>query len=91
MEYFIAPDVLRKLAFKGRTTLKGIEGHRLRELVLRDLEIYKRASIGQIHHRIGAEIPRRKLRVELRKLTAEMVIGREGIRRHTVYLWTEAP
>jgi len=34
-------------------------------LILRDLQIYGKASIGQIHNRIGKEIPRRKLRREL--------------------------
>ena len=59
-EYFIEPQVLRTLEFRGETTLRGIELHRLRELILRDLEIYRKASISQIHNRIGKEIPRRK-------------------------------
>lgn len=81
-------EVLRRLEFKGGTTLKGIEKHRLRELILRDLEIYKQASISQIHQRIGLEIPRRKLQFELKQLVTESKIGRKGSRRYTMYLWT---
>jgi ATP-dependent DNA helicase RecG len=89
VEYFVQPELLRKLEFKGKTTLKGIEGHRLRELILRDLEKYKRAPIGKLHARIGLEIPRRKLIYELQKLVAEQQIGQEGVRKGRVYLWTK--
>lgn len=87
-EYFVDPNVLRRLEFKGTTSLRGIETHRLRELVLRDLEIYQQASISQIHQRIGPEIPRRKLQHELRRLVEDGQVGRKGARRHTIYLWT---
>jgi len=88
-EYFVEPEVLRTLEFQGETTLKGIERHRLRELILRDLEIYRKASISQIHERIGAEIPRRKIRRELGELIAAKKIGSQGVKRGTVYLWTK--
>ncbi len=89
MEYFIEPGVLRTLRFDGETTLKGIEQHRLRELILRDLQIYGRASISQIHNRIGKEIPRRKLRRELGTLVASGEIAKRGTTRAAVYLWTK--
>ncbi len=88
-EYFVDPNVLRMLEYKGATTLKGIEKHRLRELILKDLEIYKRASIGDIHSRIGLEIPRRKVKHELKQLSIGGIIGRDGSGRTTVYLWTK--
>lgn len=88
-EYFIEPQVLRTLEFQGGTTLKGIERHRLRELILRDLEIYRKASISQIHERIGKEIPRRKVRRELTELVATGNIGKVGNTRASVYLWTK--
>ncbi len=88
-EYFVEPQILRTLEFEGGTTLKGIERHRLRELILRDLEIYRKASISQIHERIGKEIPRRKVQHELKLLLNDGEIGRQGSRRHTVYLWTK--
>jgi ATP-dependent DNA helicase RecG len=90
-EYYIDPEVLRTLEFRGETTLKGIERHRLRELILRDLEIYRTARISEIHGRIGPEIPRRKLQHALKLLLKDGEIGRRGTWRHTVYLWTKSP
>lgn len=87
-EYFVEPKVLRTLEFQGETSLKGIEPHRLRELILRDLEIYRTASINQIHDRIGNEIPRRKLRRELASLVADGTISSQGATRATVYVLT---
>jgi ATP-dependent DNA helicase RecG len=89
-EYFVEPQILRTLEFQGGTTLKGIERHRLRELILRDLEIYQKASISQIHSRIGKEIPRRKLQHELKLMVQAGEIGKQGVRKQTVYLCTKA-
>lgn len=89
-EYFVEPEVLRTLEFQGETTLKGIERHRLRELILRDLEIYRKASISQIHNRIGKEIPRRKLQHELKLMVQAGEITKQGVRKHTVYLCAKA-
>lgn len=88
-EYFVDPQVLRTLEFQGETPLKGVERHRLRELVLRDLEIYRKASISEIHGRIGKEIPRRKIRRELTELVKVGGIGKDGNTRAAVYLWTK--
>jgi len=55
--YFINPSLLKELDFKGRTTLKEIEPHRLRELIKEDLKIYGESAFGDIHQRIGKEIP----------------------------------
>ena len=86
--YFVNPDLPRRLDFKGSTTLKGIEAHRLHELVLRDLEIYLEASISEIHGRIGEEIPKRLLKDQLRRMVERGEIGKKGKLRHTRYLWT---
>ena len=83
-EYFIEPQVLRTLKFQGETTLKGIQRHRLRELILLDLEIYRKASISEIHGRIGKEIPRRKLQHELKLMVQAEVIGKQGQRKQTI-------
>lgn len=87
-EYFIEPDLLRKLDFKGTTSLKTIEKYRLRELILKDLEIYHRASISEIHERIGAEIPIRKLRKELQDLVKTGLLLPEGDNKWRKYLLT---
>lgn len=86
-EYFVEPELLRKLNFKGLTTLRGIERHRLKTLILEDLERYQIASIGDIHERIGKEIPRHKLKEELRNFVSRGEIETQGQGRWTKYLW----
>lgn len=90
-EYQVDPDLLRRLDFRGATTLRGIESHRLRELILRDFGIYYEASIGEIHGRIGEEIPRRRVKSELEKLCKEGVLRKIGAKRWTRYLLTKEP
>jgi ATP-dependent DNA helicase RecG len=86
-EYYVKPEVLRRLEFKGATSLRGIEKHRLRELILRDLEIYRTASISGIHQRIGREIPRRRVQRMLAELVSAGSIRFEGQRRGRKYLF----
>lgn len=88
-EYFVEPDLLRKLDFRGTTSLRNIEGHRLRELVLQDLEIYRQAKISEIHKRIGTEIPQQKLRRALKSLVAEGTLKTSGEKRGRQYLLVE--
>ncbi|MEP7342001.1 MAG: ATP-dependent DNA helicase, partial [Acidobacteriota bacterium] len=88
-EYFIDPELLRKLDFKGGTTLKGIESHRLQELILKDLEIYKSARIDELHSRIGKEIPLRRVQYEIHQLMKTEKIGKNGYGRWTKYLYTQ--
>jgi ATP-dependent DNA helicase RecG len=89
-QYSVAPDLLRKLEFKGQTTLKPIERHRLRELILSDLKKYRRAKGPEIHRRIGSEIPYATVKAEIEEMLVGGLIGKEGERRHRFYLWKEA-
>lgn len=89
MQYSVNPEVLRKLEFKGATSLKGIEEHRLGELILRDLSIYKEANIKEIQQRIGKEIPLRQIRKQLERLIKEGSIERKGTVRWTRYVHRE--
>jgi len=84
-EYFVEPDVLRRLAFEGATTLKGIEKHRLQALILQDLGIYQEVSIGDLHERIGSEIPRRSIQRELADMVAAGKITPTGMGRGRKY------
>ena len=84
-EYRVNPKILREAEFKGKTTLKGIAPHRLRQLILEDLAIHGPAPDqavprGALHRRIGAEIPLSKLRTALERLRGEGVIRSTGKR-----------
>jgi ATP-dependent DNA helicase RecG len=83
--YFVKPELLRSLAFPAVTTLKRIEEHRLRALVLEDLGRYPTSAIGDIHKRIGPEIPRRRLQGMLTKLLADGQVSVQGERRWARY------
>ena len=85
MRYFVNPELLRTLAFPAVTTLKRIEDHRLRALVLEDLQHYPGSAIGEIHGRIGVEIPRRRLQTMLGNLIVDQRLRSEGVRRWTRY------
>lgn len=93
-EYRVNPDLLRAASFRGPTTLKGIEPHRLRHLVLADLETYAPSAdhaigIAVIHQRIGTEIPRYKVKRVLDLLKEEGTIESSGTHRHTRYSITQ--
>ena len=76
--YFVKPELLRTMSFPAVTSLKRIEDHRLRELVLEDLRRYPGSAIGEIHRRIGDEIPRRSLRRMLARVVAEGAVQMQG-------------
>lgn len=77
--YFVNPELLRTLAFPATTTLKRIEDHRLRALVLEDIGRYPWSGFGEIHTRIGEEIPNRRLRTMLQRLVEEQIVQKIGV------------
>lgn len=83
--YFVEPELLKRLEFKGQTDLKNIESHRLRALILEDLGIYGESAISEIHTRIGKEIPLRTLRSQIDNLQKEGKIRKEGKKKGTRY------
>jgi len=85
-EYQVSPLILRRMEFKGATSLKRIQDHRLRELVMQDLVIYAKASRSEIHQRIGPEIEESKLRRVLKELVGDGSLRTEGMRRWRKYL-----
>lgn len=86
--YFIKPEVLKKHQFKGLTNLRKIEAHRLKQLILEDLSRYGVSSIGEVHQRIGKEIPEHQVR-NILKETPE--IGKEGKNRGRKYYLKKPP
>lgn len=84
-EYYVNPELLKNVDFKGKTDLKKIEPHRLEHLILEDLKIYAPCSIGDIHQRIGLEISRRKVKRKLDDMVEKKLISLEGEKRGTKY------
>lgn len=84
-KYFVNKEYLRKLSFEGKTQLRDIEPHRLRELIVEDLRIYGKSSISDIHKRVGEEIRRRTLRTQINNLLEEDRIQKEGVKKGTKY------
>jgi len=83
--YFVDPTLLRSLDFVGGTTLKRIEPHRLLALIVEDVKRYPLSKIGDIHKRIGLEIPRSRIRRGIEHLLIEGKLHQEGVRSGTRY------
>ena len=64
----VNPKLLRQSGYRTRTTLIDIEDHRLRELIRTDVERFPGSQIGEIMERVGAEIPRHRVKRQLAAL-----------------------
>ncbi|MFH1529395.1 MAG: ATP-binding protein, partial [Pseudomonadota bacterium] len=76
--YFVAPDLVQSAGLEGRTTLKRIEPHRLRALIVEDLDRYPVSSSTEIHRRVGPEIPERTFGRVLKALVDDRRIKATG-------------
>lgn len=83
--YFVDPTLLRNLNFTAGTTLKRIEPHRLEALIVEDVARYPNTKIGDIHGRIGLEIPRSRLRRAVEQLVKDGKLHQQGVRNGTRY------
>jgi ATP-dependent DNA helicase RecG len=68
--YFVPPALLREAGLDALTTLTRVQPHRLRALILEDLERFPDSAKGDIHRRVGPEIPERTFRRALEELVA---------------------
>lgn len=59
-QYYLNPEVLKDTPLE-KTDLSNIQEHRLKNLILEDIEKYPNSSKEDIHRRIGKEIPIRKI------------------------------
>ncbi len=82
---FIDPEVLRSLDFASTTPLKRIEPHRLAALLFEDVARYPRSKLGEIHVRIGPEIPRYQIRRAIGGLVKAGKLHMEGVRNGARY------
>ena len=83
--YFVNPGLLRTLNFVGGTTLTRIEPHRLAALIVEDVGRYPTSKIGDIHERIGLEIPRSRIRRGIEQLVKAGKLMAEGVKSGTRY------
>lgn len=87
--YFVPPALLRAAGLDARTTLKRVEPHRLRALILEDLARYPGSSSSDVHRRVGTEIPKRSFRRALKELVDSDEVVSEGRTRATRYRLVE--
>ncbi len=83
--YFVPPQILRAAGLDKRTTLARVQPHRLKALVLEDLERFPSSSASEIHRRVGPEIHVRTVGRALQRLVGEgqvLVDGKGRWRRY---------
>ncbi len=83
--YFVPPEILRDSGLDARTTLRRVQPHRLRALILEDLERYPGSSSTEVHGRVGPEIPLRTFGRALKDLVDEGRVSAHGEARWTRY------
>lgn len=83
--YYVDPPLPLSLDLAVECTLKRIEPHRLAALIVEDVYCHPDTRIGDIHQRIGPEIPRSRVSRALEQLVKEGKLSREGARRGTRY------
>ena len=69
--YFVQPELLRAVGLDKRTTLARVQPHRLKALILEDLERFPESSAGEVHRRVGPEINVRTISRALQRLVAD--------------------
>ena len=83
--YFVPPALLRDAGLDALTTLTRVQPHRLRALILEDLERFPDSAISDVHRRIGLEIPPRTVKRAFDLLVREGTISTLGERRWRRY------
>ncbi|MGB3344687.1 MAG: ATP-binding protein [Aequorivita sp.] len=84
-QYSVNPEFIRQSQFKGKTSLKNIEDHRLEELIYKDIKAYPESAFGDIHFRIGKEINEHKVRRTIKSMVKNDSLMSTGERRWTRY------
>ena len=90
MRYFVPPALLKEAGLDRQTTLKRMEPHRLRALIVEDLLRYPGSSSGEVNRRIGEEVPYRTLKRALDDLLQAGRVRYEGNAKGRKY-WISQP
>lgn len=83
--YFVNPAWLKGAGLDASTTLKRMEPHRLRALIVEDLVRYPGSPSGDINRRVGPEVPYRSLKRAIDDLVAAGRVRFEGAGRGRRY------
>lgn len=83
--YFVKPALLREAGLDAITTLRQVQPHRLRALIVEDLERFPDSLSRDIHRRVGPEIPDRTFRRTLQKLVEDGLVDATGETRWRKY------
>jgi len=84
-QYSLNPILLKDTDIVAKASLKGIEDHRLEELIYQDIKSYPNSSFGEIHKRIGLEINKNKVRRIVKKMIDNKIISVKGSMRWSKY------
>jgi ATP-dependent DNA helicase RecG len=83
--YFVPPGLMRQAGLDALTTLARVQPHRLRALILEDLERFPNSGRADIHRRIGSEIHAKTVSRVLDELRTEGSVIAIGERRWRTY------
>lgn len=83
--YFVPPALLREAGLDVLTTLTRVQPHRLRALIVEDLERFPGSASGDIHRRVGPEVPERTFRRALETLVDAGQVEPSGKGRWRTY------
>ncbi len=83
--YFVDPGILKKMDFPSQTSLTRIEPPRLMALIEEDLQRHPWSAFGEVHQRIGEEIPAHQIRKQIKKLVEEGRARQKGKNRWRRY------
>ena len=85
LRYFVDPTLLRSARVPTVTTLARIEPHRLRALILVDLERYPGSASSEVNARVGAEMSVKTVKHALDDLVAAGEVVFTGDKRWRRY------
>jgi ATP-dependent DNA helicase RecG len=88
--YFVPPALLRESGLDSLTTLTRVQPHRLRALILEDLERFPNSAKSDIHRRVGPEIPERTFRRAIETLVESGQVATKGEKRWRTYCVKDA-
>lgn len=84
-EYVLNPEVFAAANLQVKPTLKTIEPHLLRALLVEDLRAYPGSSLAEMHKRLGEELPLPVVQRAVYKLVEKGLLSATGANRNRRY------